>query len=203
MTFDDLRMLIGPFLLVVGSLLPIVNPLGSAPIFLVMTRGSDEATRHKLAVQVAFNSFILLFASMVFGTLVLKLFGLSVPVVQIAGGAVLCALGWNLLNKDQPAPTDAEPVPGEVMIARAFYPLTLPVTVDPGAGSTTAVIADPKRSSGTPTTAASCTDGWSLRTSSTSSGYTFSPPVLMQSDPRPSRRSEPSASTVAMSPGMA
>ena len=126
-------MLIGPFLLVVGSLLPIVNPLGSAPIFLVMTRGSDEATRHKLAVQVAFNSFILLFASMVFGTLVLKLFGLSVPVVQIAGGAVLCALGWNLLNKDQPAPTDAEPVPGEVMIARAFYPLTLPVTVDPGA----------------------------------------------------------------------
>ena len=71
MTFDDLRMLIGPFLLVVGSLLPIVNPLGSAPIFLVMTRGSDEATRHKLAVQVAFNSFILLFASMVFGTLVL------------------------------------------------------------------------------------------------------------------------------------
>jgi len=133
MTFDDLRMLIGPFLLVVGSLLPIVNPLGSAPIFLVMTRGSDEATRHKLAVQVAFNAFILLFASMVFGTLVLKLFGLSVPVVQIAGGAVLCALGWNLLNKDQPAPTDAEPVPGEVMIARAFYPLTLPVTVDPGA----------------------------------------------------------------------
>lgn len=133
MTIDDLRLLIGPFLLVVGSLLPIVNPLGSAPIFLVMTRGSDEATRKKLAVQVAFNSFILLFASMVFGTLVLKLFGLSVPVVQVAGGAVLCALGWNLLTKDQPAPADAEPVPGEVMIAKAFYPLTLPLTVDPGA----------------------------------------------------------------------
>jgi multiple antibiotic resistance protein len=133
MAFDDLRMLIGPFLLVVGSLLPIVNPLGSAPIFLTMTHGSDEATRHKLAAQVAFNSFVLLFASMVFGTLVLKLFGLSVPVVQVAGGAVLCALGWNLLTKDPPAQADAEPVPGEVMIARAFYPLTLPLTVDPGA----------------------------------------------------------------------
>jgi multiple antibiotic resistance protein len=133
MTFDDLRLLIGPFLLVVGSLLPIVNPLGSAPIFLVMTRGSDDATRQKLAVHVAINSFILLFASMVFGTLVLKLFGLSVPVVQVAGGAVLCALGWNLLTKDPPSPTDAEPVPGDVMITRAFYPLTLPLTVDPGA----------------------------------------------------------------------
>jgi len=133
MTYDDLRLLIGPFLLVVGSLLPIVNPLGSAPIFLTMTHGSDEATRQKLAVQVAINSFILLFGSMVFGTLVLRLFGLSVPVVQVAGGAVLCALGWNLLNKDQPAPADTAPVPGEVMIARAFYPLTLPLTVDPGA----------------------------------------------------------------------
>jgi multiple antibiotic resistance protein len=133
MTYDDLRLLIGPFLLVVGSLLPIVNPLGSAPIFLTMTHGSDEATRQKLAVQVAINSFVLLFASMVFGTLVLRLFGLSVPVVQVAGGAVLCALGWNLLNKDQPAPADAEPVPGDVMITRAFYPLTLPLTVDPGA----------------------------------------------------------------------
>ena len=133
MTFDDFRLLIGPFLLVVGSLLPIVNPLGSAPIFLTMTHGSDEATRHKLAVQVAINSFVLLFASMVFGTLVLKLFGLSVPVVQVAGGAVLCALGWNLLTKDPPSTADAEPIPGEVMIARAFYPLTLPLTVDPGA----------------------------------------------------------------------
>jgi multiple antibiotic resistance protein len=133
MTFDDLRLLIGPFLLVVGSLLPIVNPLGSAPMFLAMTHGSDEATRQKLAVQVAINSFILLFASMVVGTLVLKLFGLSVPVVQVAGGAVLCALGWNLLTKDQPVHADADPVPGEVMIMRAFYPLTLPLTVDPGA----------------------------------------------------------------------
>ena len=130
---DDLRQLIGAFLLIVGSLLPIVNPLGSAPMFLAMTHGSDEPTRQKLAAQVAFNSFFLLFASMVFGTLVLKLFDLSVPVVQVAGGAVLCALGWNLLNKDQPAHADAEPVPGEVMIARAFYPLTLPLTVDPGA----------------------------------------------------------------------
>jgi multiple antibiotic resistance protein len=133
MTFDDLRLLIGPFLLVVGSLLPIVNPLGSAPIFLTMTHGSDDATRQKLAVQVAINSFILLFASMVFGTLVLRLFGLSVPVVQVAGGAVLCALGWTMLTKDPPAQADAEPVPGEVMITRAFYPLTLPLTVDPGA----------------------------------------------------------------------
>ena len=38
---------------------------------------------------------------------------------------------------------------------------------------------------------------WRLSTSSTSSGYTFSPPVLMHWLPRPSRRTVPSASTVA------
>ncbi|MEO8752881.1 MAG: MarC family protein [Casimicrobiaceae bacterium] len=133
MTLEDFRQIVGPFLLVVGSLLPIVNPLGSAPMFLVLTHGSDEATRQKLAAQVAFNSFVLLFASMVVGTLVLRLFGLSVPVVQVAGGAVLCALGWNLLNAETPTHGDAQPLPGDMMIAKAFYPLTLPLTVDPGA----------------------------------------------------------------------
>ena len=67
----------------------------------------------------------------------------------------------------------------------------------PGAGSTTAVMASPNFSSGTPTATASTTTGKVLRTSSTSSGKTFSPPVLMHTDPRPSRVSEPSASTVA------
>ena len=72
----------------------------------------------------------------------------------------------------------------------------------PGYGSTRAVIASPKRSSGTPTTAASATVGSDLRTVSTSSGYTFSPPVLMHSLPRPRRCTVPSASTVAKSPGI-
>ena len=63
---------------------------------------------------------------------------------------------------------------------------------DPGASSTTAVMASPNFSSGMPTATASRTDGWVLRTSSTSSGKTFSPPVLMQTDPRPRTLSVPS-----------
>ena len=75
-------------------------------------------------------------------------------------------------------------------------------TVTPAYGSTMAVMASPHFSSGTPTTTASATDGWSFSTSSTSSGYTFSPPVLMHTEPRPSSRTVPSASTSAQSPGM-
>ena len=69
-------------------------------MFLAMTHGSDAPTRQLLAVKVAVNAFVLLMGSLIFGAFVLKIFGLSVPVVQVAGGAVLCALGWNMLNSD-------------------------------------------------------------------------------------------------------
>ncbi len=63
-------------------------------------------------------------------------------------------------------------------------------------------IVSPKRSSGMPTTTASRTLGCVFSASSTSSGKTFSPPVLMHTEPRPRRWIVPSALTVAKSPGM-
>ena len=75
--------------------------------------------------------------------------------------------------------------------------MALSSKVAPGASSTTAVMASPNFSSGMPTATASTTESCVLSTSSTSSGNTFSPPVLMHTDPRPSSVSEPSASTVA------
>ena len=75
------------------------------------------------------------------------------------------------------------------------------VVARPGLSDTTPTTRCPKRSSGTPNTRASSTAGWTLSASSTSSGNTFSPPVLMQFEPRPNSTSVPSAAIVAMSPG--
>lgn len=129
---QDVRHLIAVFLLVVGALLPIVNPVGSAPMFLALTRGSDSVTRAALARHIAINSFLLLMASLIVGNFVLRLFGLSVPVVQLAGGLVLCWLGAKLLTDEAPATPATAPGDSDAL-ARAFYPLTLPLTVDPGA----------------------------------------------------------------------
>jgi multiple antibiotic resistance protein len=130
---QDLQQLLKVILVVVGAILPIVNPIGSAPMFLAMTHGSDSATRRVLASRVAVNSFLLLMGSLLLGNFVLRMFGLSIPVVQVAGGLVLCRLGWQLLSDETPA-APAEAVPSDTLvIARAFYPLTLPLTVDPGA----------------------------------------------------------------------
>ena len=130
----DLRQLVEGLLLVIAALLPIVNPFGGAPVFLAMTADCTGALRATLAQKIAINAFVLLLASLFVGTYVLEFFGLSVPIVQVAGGIVVCALGWDLLRQETTAPGPAPLAgPGEPDIAtRAFYPLTLPLTVGPG-----------------------------------------------------------------------
>jgi MarC family integral membrane protein len=63
--------------------LPVINPVGSAPLFLDMTDGLDPATRNRLAARVATYSFGLLLGSMLLGSFVLRFFDLSLPVVQV------------------------------------------------------------------------------------------------------------------------
>jgi multiple antibiotic resistance protein len=134
MPWTDFTQLAGAILVIVGAILPVVNPPGDAPIFLRMTYGCDDATRKTLARHIAIYSFALLLGSMLFGSFVLRLFELSIPVVQVAGGAVVCALGWRLLNDDsKPVSLGADPNEASVAaMAQSFYPLTMPLTVDPG-----------------------------------------------------------------------
>jgi multiple antibiotic resistance protein len=128
----DLRQIVEGVLLVFAALLPIVNPFGGAPLFLAMTADCTPEERATLARRVAVNAFVLLIASVATGSYVLEFFGLSVPVVQVAGGLVVSAFGWSLLQHQ--GPVDVKPAPRrEVPIgSRAFYPLTLPLTVGPG-----------------------------------------------------------------------
>ena len=122
--------------LAVGALLPIVDPLGGAPIYISMTAGLSPDQRRRMAKAVAINSFLLLLASTLIGAYVLDFFGLSIPAVQVAGGVVVCTMGWQLLNSANAVPTmertDASVYTPEYLGARAFYPMTLPLTVGPG-----------------------------------------------------------------------
>jgi multiple antibiotic resistance protein len=131
MLSEDIRQFSGALLLIIAALLPIVNPVASAPVFLSMTHGADSRTREALAARIAINAGLLLFLSMVIGSFVLKIFDLSVPVVEVAGGAVLCRLGWELLHSDAPTQSNTTD-PEAAAETRSFYPLTMPVTVDPG-----------------------------------------------------------------------
>jgi multiple antibiotic resistance protein len=130
---EDLRGLLSGALLTFAALFPIVNPLAIAPIFLSLTRDLTVAQRRVLALKVAINGFLLLLGTLLVGDYVLTFFGVSVPVVQLAGGLVVASLGWRLLHAPDEDPEARTPETWSAMESKALYPLTLPLTVGPGA----------------------------------------------------------------------
>ncbi len=123
-------------LLVYAGLFPIVNPIGGAPVYLGLTASCTEDERNALAGRVAVNSVLLLAGSLFIGSHVLVFFGITLPVVRIAGGLVLIAFGWKLLQTGTDVETDRSGNADKPSSAMdSFYPLTMPLTVGPGSMS--------------------------------------------------------------------
>jgi multiple antibiotic resistance protein len=124
------------FALAFSALLPVVNPLGSALVFLGLVGPAPETVYRDLARKVAIRTTIFFVVIELVGTALLSFFGISLPVVQVAGGLVLASMGWGLLNQPdaQPNPDAAAVVESNerVLAEKVFYPLTFPVTVGPG-----------------------------------------------------------------------
>jgi multiple antibiotic resistance protein len=119
----------------VVALMPIVNPLGSAPNFLSMSAGMSVTARRRLARQIGWNSFLLLAAALLVGSHVLRLFGISVPIVRVGGGLLVMANGWRMLHAEggpSPDKLELESAWEHRVARRAFYPMTFPLTVGPG-----------------------------------------------------------------------
>jgi multiple antibiotic resistance protein len=120
-------------LIVLAAIFPVVNPPGSALVFLSLTRRASAETRAFLARRVAINAFFVMAGSLLVGTFVLNLYGISVPIIRVAGGIIVAATGWRLLNqgsqKEDAAPDHIDKADYKSL---AFYPLTLPLTTGPG-----------------------------------------------------------------------
>jgi multiple antibiotic resistance protein len=124
------------FLLVLATLLPILNPAATAPIFLGLTEGASADTRRVLAKRIATNMVMLITGAMLVGSYVLDTFGISLPIVRVAGGSIIAANAWRLLAVS-PSTTDsraslAEAFTPEMARTHAFYPLTFPISCGPG-----------------------------------------------------------------------
>jgi len=121
------------FLLVLAALFSVINPPGTALVFLSITKHASVPMRRSLARRVALNSFFVMTGSLLIGALVLKLYGISVPVLRVAGGLIVAASGWKLLNEGTRTASDATTTNQPVdYTGQAFYPLTLPLTTGPG-----------------------------------------------------------------------
>ena len=124
-------------LLVPLTLLPIINPLGSAPIFVAMT-GRYRDQSHRIARQIGINTWIIITISMLIGSHVLYAFGVSLPIVRIGGGLLVAATGWKLLDSSEQdevrhaVAEGAGPASEQQMMQRTFFPLSFPLTTGPG-----------------------------------------------------------------------
>jgi multiple antibiotic resistance protein len=114
------------------ALFPILNPPAMSPIFLDMTSALPDEDRHRLAGLIGKYTFLLLFSVLVAGGWLLKIFGISVPVIRVAGGLLLFNTAWQMLNN---APKFSQAEQEEMksrMTSKAFFPMTMPVTAGPG-----------------------------------------------------------------------
>ena len=114
------------------ALFPIVNPIGTAPIFLSLTKRYPESIQKILARKIAAYGLVILIVSLLVGSEILAALGVRLFVVQLAGGLVVAATGWSLLNQPEEPPGQEEPATLEDALEHAFFPLTLPLTVGPG-----------------------------------------------------------------------
>ncbi len=115
-----------------SALFPVINPIGSAVLFLGFVQDAGHPARKLLARKIAINTIWFLMVVLIVGTLVLRFFGISLPVVQVAGGFVLATMGWSLLNKpDTPAAPATDQQSLSSLENKAFFPLTFPLTAGP------------------------------------------------------------------------
>ncbi|HTO48638.1 MAG TPA: MarC family protein [Burkholderiales bacterium] len=123
--------------LVPVTLLPIINPLSTAPLF-VATAGGDRSVAARLARQVAINSWFVVVASMLVGTYVLAIFGISLPVVRLGGGLLVASTAWRMLHRTEDddvhaaAAEEASEMSYAEIVKRSFFPITFPLTTGPG-----------------------------------------------------------------------
>jgi multiple antibiotic resistance protein len=131
------------FALGFSALLPLVNPLGSALIFLGLVGHAPIDAYRALARKIAINTIIFFAVIELVGSSVLGFFGISLPIMQFAGGIVIAMIGWSLLNQNDSAPSQektdaADAVPAitraeiNSLQEKAFYPFTFPITAGPG-----------------------------------------------------------------------
>jgi multiple antibiotic resistance protein len=121
------------------ALLPLINPFGDALVMLGLIGNAPATVYRQLARGIAVSTTLFLLLIQLLGTALLNFFGISLPVMQIAGGLVLAVMGWQLLNQQPPPDEDgtvqvsAGQAPTyESLKRKIFYPFTFPITAGPG-----------------------------------------------------------------------
>jgi multiple antibiotic resistance protein len=125
------------------TLTAVLDPFLAIPIFVSVAATRDEAARRRLANVVTLTVFLVLAGSALFGEVLLKALGASLPAFQVGGGLVLLLMALAMLNAKvgEMRQTRAEAEEIEAGEVSGVVPLAVPLLAGPGAISTTIIAA--------------------------------------------------------------
>jgi multiple antibiotic resistance protein len=113
------------------ALFPIVDPPGGIPIFFAMTSSWTEQERRHTALKTSLWVFAILVGFLFFGRFVLYFFGISLPVLKIAGGLIVANTAWGMVTSTSritPEETHEAKEKEDISLA----PLAMPLMSGPG-----------------------------------------------------------------------
>ncbi|MBE5032671.1 MarC family protein [Gallalistipes aquisgranensis] len=122
------------------ALFPVANPVGSGFLVNGFLSGLDDRQRKVVIRKIVVNYLLIGLGSLAIGHFVLSLFGLSVPVIELGGGLLICKTALQWLNDSDSsisaAPNKAvDPIAMSKINSQVFYPLTFPISIGPGSVS--------------------------------------------------------------------
>jgi multiple antibiotic resistance protein len=121
------------------ALFPPVNPIGTALVVEPLLNPLDRSQRKAASFKIALYCFGICASTLAAGSWLFSLFGISLPIVQVAGGIMICRMGWQFLSADEkknalPSGVEGGADVGDVL----FYPVAFPMTT--GAGTISVIL---------------------------------------------------------------
>jgi len=122
-------------LLALSSIFFLVDPFAALPTFLAVTAGQDPKKRVRTARKASLTAFVILTTFAIAGTYIFRLFGITLPAFEIAGGIILLLIGLDMLEAKR-SPTQESPSDTEEATAKddvGIVPMGIPMLAGPGA----------------------------------------------------------------------
>jgi multiple antibiotic resistance protein len=129
-------------LLAISSIFFLVDPFAAIPSFLAITQDADAMRRKRMARKGALTCFIVLTSFAVAGQFIFRLFGITLPAFEVAGGLILLLIGLDMLEARR-SPTQETLGDAEEAVAKedaGIVPLGVPMLAGPGAISSVMVL---------------------------------------------------------------
>jgi multiple antibiotic resistance protein len=114
-----------------------LNPVGNTPVFITMVGDADRKTIIKVAFRAVLVAFLIIAVFSLFGHVIFRMFGITLPAFQIAGGIIVFFIGYDMLQGKEPGVHQTKKtVTTDSYMKMAISPLGIPLLSGPGTIST-------------------------------------------------------------------